>query len=357
MILRHQVVLKNVWHLCKRDVSGMDVNLFNYELPKDLIARYPLERGSERLLVVERTTGNISHLSFRDILSFLHAGDILVLNDTRVIPARIMGRKETGGRAEILLIRSIDERKWKCLIKAAKTPKNNARIIIRENLTATVESKEADVYVVSFSDPEQILLVGSVPLPPYIEREPEEADAYTYQTVYAKHDGSIAAPTAGLHFTTEILEAVRSMGVELVNVTLHVGPGTFTPVRTNSVEEHTMHDEDYYVTEHAANVLNRAMQQGRRIVAVGTTTMRVLEHLLKKYDRIVSGRGSTNLFIYNGFSFRGAGALLTNFHLPCSTLLMLVSAFGGYELIMDAYKEAIKQRYRFFSYGDAMLIV
>jgi S-adenosylmethionine:tRNA ribosyltransferase-isomerase len=335
----------------------MDISKYNYELPKELIAKYPLERGTERLLVVERVTGKISHLTFQDILPYFQAGDLLVLNDTRVIPARIIGRKETGGKVEILLVKKIDDQYWKCLLKASKTMRNGAEIIIGDELTATVKNRDGDVYIISFSRPEQVLRAGSVPLPPYLEREPEEADSYTYQTVYAKHDGSIASPTAGLHFTTKFLQTVQSVGVELVNVTLHVGPGTFIPVRTQTLEEHIMHEEDYSVSELAAKSLNDAMKQGRRIVAVGTTTMRVLEHLMKERDMIIPGAGSTNLFIYNKFAFKCANALLTNFHLPCSTLLMLVSAFGGYDLIMKAYKEAIERRYRFFSYGDAMLII
>ena len=336
---------------------GVDTSRFNYHLPKDLIARYPLERGTERLIVVERATGQIFHGQFGDIISYFHAGDLLVLNDTRVIPARLLGKKETGGKVEVLLVKKLDDTRWQCLIKASKTPNVGTIIYFTELLTATVRSREGGTFIVSFSNPDLVLRVGSVPLPPYLEREPEEADSYTYQTVYARYDGSVASPTAGLHFSGEFLKKIESLGVELVFVTLHVGPGTFTPVRTKIVETHTMQSEDYAVTKQTAQTLNEAMVQGRRIVAVGTTVTRVLEHLMKAHGKIVACTGATDLFIYNGYVFKCAGALLTNFHLPCSTLLMLVSAFGGHELVMRAYNEAIARRYRFFSYGDAMLII
>jgi S-adenosylmethionine:tRNA ribosyltransferase-isomerase len=226
-----------------------------------------------------------------------------------------------------------------------------------DKLEALVEKKEGKYYVLTFSDKKKVLSIGKIPLPPYIDREPEEKDSESYQTVYARHDGSVASPTAGLHFTQDMLLTIESSGIEIVYVTLHVGPGTFTPVRTDIIEEHTMHPEEFSVTDKAADAINNAKAQGKRIISVGTTTTRVLEHLMHSQGRICPGKGSTDIFIYNGFSFKTVGALLTNFHLPCSTLLMLVCAFGGHDLIMKAYKEAVERRYRFYSYGDAMLII
>ena len=335
----------------------METEKFNYHLPRKLIARYPLERGTERLLVVERHTGRIRHLQFQDILSYLHPGDVLVMNDTKVIPARLMGRKETGGSVEVLLLKRIEGARWRCLASASKRTRPGALISFGEKLTAVVEQKEGNEFVLDFSDEARVLTEGRVPLPPYIDREPEDLDREAYQTIYARHDGSIASPTAGLHFTRDMLGRISSSGIELVYVTLHVGPGTFTPVRTASVEEHTMHDEEFFVSDEAAKAVQTAIAQKRRIVAVGTTTTRVLEHLLRSRGKVVPGRGSTDIFIYDGFDFRAVDVLLTNFHLPCSTLLMLVSAFAGHELVMKAYHEAVEQRYRFFSYGDAMLII
>lgn len=335
----------------------MDINHYQYDLPKELIAKYPLERGKERLLVLERETGTISHRTFGDLLGYFRNGDLMVMNDSRVIPARIMGKKPTGGRVEILLIRKTGSLQWQCLLKASKTPRNGTVIEIDETLDAMVTGRVGDIFTIAFSDPEKILRKGTVPLPPYLERESEEADRFTYQTVYARKDGSIASPTAGLHFSEDFLKTIESAGTELAYVTLHVGPGTFLPVRTSNIEEHVMHDEEYEMTENAAHAIHSAMGQGRRIIAVGTTTVRVLEHLMMKSSRIVPDRGFTDLFIYPGFAFKSVGALLTNFHLPGSTLLMLACAFGGREKVMKAYREAIREKYRFYSYGDAMLII
>jgi S-adenosylmethionine:tRNA ribosyltransferase-isomerase len=337
--------------------ADTDISRYHYDLPKEFIAKYPLERGKERLLVLERRTGKIHHRTFGDLLAYFRSGDLMVMNDSRVIPARIVGRKPTGGRIEILLIRKTGSEEWQCLLKASKTPGNGTVIEIDDTLDALVTGRDGDVFTVAFSDPEQVFSKGTVPLPPYLERESEEADLFTYQTVYARKDGSIASPTAGLHFTGDFLKTIESAGTELAYVTLHVGPGTFLPVRTRNIEEHVMHDEEYEVTEHAACAINTAMQQGRRIVAVGTTTVRVLEHLMKKNSRIIPGRDFTDLFIYPGFEFQSVGMLLTNFHLPGSTLLMLVCAFGGHDHVMRAYQEAIREKYRFYSYGDAMLII
>jgi S-adenosylmethionine:tRNA ribosyltransferase-isomerase len=330
---------------------------FSYHLPRELIARYPLPRGKARLLVVDRAGRRILHRRVEDLRTFLGPGDVMVLNDTKVIPARLMGRKETGGGAEVLLLKELEPARWRCLIKASKKLRQGARIFFKEGLSGCIDERVGDEYIVSFSDQGCILTQGTMPLPPYLEREAEASDWETYQTVYALHDGSVAAPTAGLHFTPEILENLASEGVVVVFLTLHVGPGTFKPVRARKVEEHVMHKEEYSVSAQAARTIQGAMNEGRRIVAVGTTTTRVLEHLMHTRGNIVQGKGSTDIFIYNGFSFQAVDVLLTNFHLPCSTLLMLVSAFTGHDLLMEAYEEAILNRYRFFSYGDAMLII
>lgn len=334
----------------------MDISCFDYILPKELIAQYPLDRGHERLLVLDRKTGRSIHRRFDDVEEYLSKDDLLVLNDTRVMHARLLGRKETGGRVEVLLIKETGRGTWLCLLKASKPPKPGAVLVLEDSLYARVRGRQEEIYEVSFSDPERVLLCGRVPLPPYIERPPEEIDESMYQTVYARHEGSVAAPTAGLHFTPEILERIRFNGVGTAFITLHVGPGTFIPVKTEHIEDHKMHPEDFTVSKEAASTINRAVEEGRRVVAVGTTTTRVLEHLVARHGKIVPGSGSTDLFIFDGFRFKIVGALLTNFHLPCSTLLMLVSAFGGHEMIMEAYQEALKERYRFFSYGDAMFI-
>lgn len=334
----------------------MNIDKFDYHLPKELIAQYPLERGKDRLLVVNREMQDISHMDFKDFHKYLREDDLLVLNDTRVIPARLLGRKTTGGKVEVLLIKSITDVKWHCLIKASKSPREGMKILFDEGLSATIEASKYDGYEVSFSDPSLLKKVGRVPLPPYIQRRAEEIDETCYQTVYARYEGSVAAPTAGLHFTSEFLQEIQSHGVGLAYVTLHIGPGTFVPVRTQRIEDHMMHSENFCVSYDTAETINKALGKKKRIVAVGTTTCRVLEHLIIRYGKIVPGSDSTDLFIYPGFSFRCVGALLTNFHLPCSTLLMLVTAFGGYDIIMNAYKEAVEREYRFFSYGDAMFI-
>ncbi len=337
----------------------MNVNIdrYDYPLPKELIAQYPLERGRERLLVIDRKTGNIGHRCFEDLEEYLRSGDLLVLNDTRVIHARLLGRKESGGRVELLLVQRLDHQRWSCLLKASKPPRQGSTLSFGDCLTAQVEGRHEELYQIRFSDQDKILQSGRLPLPPYIEREPEELDEVMYQTVYAQNEGSVASPTAGLHFTPQFLERICKQGVRTAFVTLHVGPGTFVPVRTRRIEDHVMHSEDFIVTDEAASAINEAMAEGRRIVSVGTTTSRVLEHLMAEHGRIIPGAGSTRLFIYEGFRFRAVNAMLTNFHLPCSTLLMLVSAFTGHELIMKAYHAALKERYRFFSYGDAMFIL
>ncbi len=334
----------------------MDLRLFDYKLPPELIAQYPLPRGSERLMILYRESGDIEHRKFRDIDRYLHEGDCLVVNDTKVIPARLTGKKKTGGKVELLLVKRLEDQEWECLVRTSKTPREGTEIYLDGGMRARVEGRQGDVFRVRFSSP-RVLDAGRIPLPPYIKRMPEQIDEQTYQTVYARHAGSVAAPTAGLHFTSSFLRGLEEKGVDIVYITLHVGPGTFAPVRSKKVEEHRMHSEDFFVSEHAAKRINTALSEGRRVIAVGTTTTRVIEHLLATESKIVSGKGSTDLFIYPGFKFRGIDAVLTNFHLPRSTLLMLVCAFGGYKLVMNAYSQAIERRYRFFSYGDAMLIL
>lgn len=334
----------------------MDTGRYDYPLPKELIAQYPLERGKERLLVLDRKTGEIHHRQFEALERYLKEEDLLVLNDTRVFHARFLGKKESGGRVEMLLVKKIDDERWRCFLKASKSPKPGSMLLFHNNLTARVECRMEDMYEVSFSDPAKIPQTGQVPLPPYIDRPPAEIDETMYQTVYAREEGSVAAPTAGLHFTPEYLEKLRNKGVGTAFVTLHVGPGTFVPVRSSRVEDHKMHEEDFFVSEEAASVIEEARKKRRRIVAVGTTSTRVLEHLMAVHGSIIPGAGSTKLFIREGFQFKAVGALLTNFHLPCSTLLMLVSAFGGHDRIMNAYKAALIEKYRFFSYGDAKFI-
>jgi S-adenosylmethionine:tRNA ribosyltransferase-isomerase len=338
-------------------VTAVRTERYCYDLPRELIAQYPLERGRDRLLIADRKTRRIEHQRFEDLGDYLTPDDLLVFNDTRVIPARLIGKKKTGGKVEVLLVKKMDQTRWTCLLKASKPSRTGTEIFFENGLRAIVEGREEEFFTVSFSDPGKVLGAGRIPLPPYIEREPEAIDSQRYQTVYAREEGSVAAPTAGLHFTPEIMEDLRVRGVGTAFITLHVGPGTFMPVKTQEIEDHRMHAEEFTVSEEAASAVNNAMAQGKRVVAVGTTTTRVLEYLMAAHEKIVAGTGSTDLFIYEGFRFRCTRALLTNFHLPCSTLLMLVAAFGGYDFIMDAYRSAVEKEYRFFSYGDAMLII
>ncbi len=335
----------------------MRTDRYRYNLPREFIAQYPLDRGRDRLLVADRGSLKIEHRRFEDLGAFLTPEDLLVFNDTRVIPARLMGRKKTGGRVEVLLVRRLAPERWSCLLRASKPSRAGAEIFFENGLRATVEGRDEEFFMVSFSDPGKVLDAGRIPLPPYIDRDPEAIDAERYQTVYAREEGSVAAPTAGLHFTPEVMENLRARGVGTAFITLHVGPGTFVPVKTEEVEDHRMHAEDFVVPAEAASAINSAMAEGKRVVAVGTTTTRVLEYLMATHGEIVAGTGAADLFIYEGFRFKCVGALLTNFHLPCSTLLMLVTAFGGYGFIMDAYRSAVEKEYRFFSYGDAMLII
>lgn len=330
---------------------------FHYPLPNELIARHPVPRGQARLMVVDRAAQGIRHAVFEDLGSFLKPGDCLVLNNTRVIPARLFGRKITGGQVEVLLVKQRDTLVWECLAHASKPLRPGGVICFEHGFTATVTERLGELYRITFNQPGCLAALGEIPLPPYIDRMVEERDGEDYQTVFACHDGSVAAPTAGLHFTRPFLDGLSLRGIEVVYITLHVGPGTFQPVRTERIEEHRMHAEDFSVSPAAAAAIRKAKHEGRRVIAVGTTTTRVLEHLRQTHVEIVPGEGTTDIFMWPGFVFRCVDALITNFHLPCSTLLMLVSAFGGYDLIRGAYRQAVEERYRFFSYGDAMLIL
>ena len=339
----------------------MKLSDFDYELPEELIAQTPIKtRDQSRLMVLDKKTGEVVHKHFYDIKSELHKGDVLVLNDTKVIPARLIGTKEdTGAVIELLLLKDLGNNIWECLSRPAKRLKVGTIVTFQDKLKAeVVEKKEEGIVHVKLLY-EGILMeildeLGMMPLPPYIHEKLE--DKNRYQTVYAKNIGSAAAPTAGLHFTEELLEEVKSMGVEILFVTLHVGLGTFRPVEEENILEHHMHTEFYQMNKEVADQLNKAKKEGRKIYAVGTTSTRTLETIMHKYHEFRECSGNTDIFIYPGFKFMAIDGLITNFHLPKSTLLMLVSALSSREIILNAYKEAVKEKYRFFSFGDAMFI-
>ena len=340
----------------------MKTDDFDYELPKELIAQTPLKNRSEsKLLVMDRVTGALEHKHFYDIIDYLNKGDALVINDTKVIPARIIGvKEETGAVIELLLLKDEVGDTWECLAKPQKRLKVGTIITFGNGeLKAKVrETREEGITIVDLIY-DGILMeilehLGTMPLPPYIHEKLKDQDRY--QTVYAKNYGSAAAPTAGLHFTTELLDKIKAKGIEIVHITLHVGLGTFRPVNVEDVTKHVMHTEHYIVTKEAADKLNEIKANGGKIIAVGTTSVRTLETVISKNDKFVPSNDDTNIFIYPGFTFRAIDGLITNFHLPKSTLVMLVSAFSSKENIMNAYQEAIKHNYRFFSFGDAMFI-
>ena len=342
----------------------MNVNDFDYELPRELIAQDPLEdRASSRLMLLHKDSGEIEHHIFREIPSLLRAGDCLVINNTKVIPARLIGSREgTGAAIEVLLLKRVEgkENTWETLVKPGKKARIGTKIVFGDGLLSgeVVDIVEEGNRIVRFSFDgifEEILdRLGQMPLPPYITHELK--DKNRYQTVYAKYDGSAAAPTAGLHFTKELLDEIRGMGVNIAEITLHVGLGTFRPVKAETVEEHHMHSEFYQVDENAARLINETRSRGGRVIAVGTTSCRTLESAGKEDGSISPCSGWTDIFIYPGYRFKMVDALITNFHLPKSTLVMLVSALAGREHILAAYREAVKERYRFFSFGDAMFI-
>ncbi len=342
---------------------------YEYELPGELIAQKPLgRRDHSRLLRLQRASGEISHHRFDSVGRFLAPGDVLVVNDTAVVPARLLGRKKSGGRVEVLLLdcaagvqRTGNGRfACDCLVKSAKPSPVGTRIVFGEGLTGDIISAEQGRCRVEFSGGEDFDGVldrfGHVPLPPYIRRTDENGDRTAYQTVYAAVRGAVAAPTAGLHFTTDLLEELKHKRVSIAAITLHVGYGTFAPVRSEDIRGHRMHAERYIIPPAAAARINAARAKGRRVVAVGSTTMRTLEFAADETGRVTAGSGRCDLFIYPGYRFRTIDAMITNFHLPRSTLLMLVAAFAGRELILQAYREAMRHGYRFYSYGDAMMI-
>ena len=342
----------------------MQLNDFEYSLPVDLIAQEPAERRElSRMLVVDRTTGSFHDDAFANFPERLRTGDVLVLNNTKVFPARLFGRSETGARVEIFLIDQISDTSWVALARPARRLHPGKRIDFGAELNGSIVEVRPDGRVlVEFyceGEFEDILSrAGRTPLPPYIKRDSTaiDTDRPRYQTVYAKSSGAIAAPTAGLHFTDEVLERIRANGVEIVEVTLHVGYGTFEPVRAEDLSQHSVLPERYEISDPAANALNRARAEGRRIVAVGTTTTRTLESVVAKHDGFVGGGDLAELTITPGYRFKAVDAMLTNFHLPRSSLLILVSTFGGHELIMDSYRHAVSSGYRFYSYGDCMFI-
>ncbi len=341
----------------------MKTSDFYYDLPKELIAQTPAEpRDSSRLLVLDRQSGETEHKHFYDIIDYLDEGDLLVCNDSRVLPARIYGIKEpTGARVEFLLLKQISGNRWETLCKPGKKAKEGARFSFGDGLLyATVaEVKDDGNRIVDFECDENFFStldkIGQMPLPPYITEELKDKERY--QTVYSHELGSAAAPTAGLHFTTELMDKIRAKGVNIAYVTLHVGLGTFRPVKVDDVTKHKMHSEHYEVPAKTAELIKKTKQNGKRVIAVGTTSCRTLESVAAEHGEVIPCEGYTEIFIYPGFEFKVLDGLITNFHLPESTLIMLVSAFAGYDNIMNAYKIAVKERYRFFSFGDAMCIL
>ncbi|HZG80291.1 MAG TPA: tRNA preQ1(34) S-adenosylmethionine ribosyltransferase-isomerase QueA [Brevibacillus sp.] len=342
----------------------MDVQQFDFELPEHLIAQHPLEdRTASRLLVLNKETGNILHQRFTNLIDHLVPGDVLVLNDSRVLPARLIGEKEgTGAKIEVLLLKSLGDDRWETLVKPGKRVKPGTVVVFGDGLLRCdcEESTDMGGRIVRFSYEgifyEILERLGTMPLPPYIHEQLEDQERY--QTVYARERGSAAAPTAGLHFTKEYLEQIAAKGVHITTITLHVGLGTFRPVSADRVEEHVMHAEYYEISQETADVVNAAKEEGRRVIAVGTTSCRTLETVGSAHGgRLAATSGWTDIFIYPGYPFSIIDGMLTNFHLPKSTLVMLVSALAGKENILNAYKSAVEQEYRFFSFGDAMLII
>jgi len=334
---------------------------FDFELPEELIAQTPLEkRDSSKLLVLNKKTGNITHTQFSNIINYLNKGDVLVLNDTKVLPARLMGiKEETNASIEILMLKEVNKDEWECLVKPAKRVKIGTVINFGNILKGTCTNTfDEGIRHIKF-EYEGIFLevldkLGEMPLPPYIHEKLKDKDRY--QTVYAKEVGSAAAPTAGLHFTNELLEKIKEKGVIVTNITLHVGLGTFRPVNVEDVTKHEMHSEFYTMSKETADILNKAKEENRRIISVGTTSTRTLETVFNLYEKFEECSGWTKIFIYPGYEFKAITSLITNFHLPKSTLIMLVSALASKEYIMNAYKEAVLNEYRFFSFGDSMFI-
>lgn len=341
----------------------MNVEEFDYDLPESLIAQTPLkDRDQSRLLVLGRNSGNIEHKHFKDVIDYLETGDTLVLNDTRVMPARLFGLKEeTGAKVEMLMLTRIENNDWEVLLKPAKRIKVGNKLSFGEGkiIAECIEELDQGGRIMRLHYEgileERLNELGEMPLPPYIKERLDDPDRY--QTVYAKESGSAAAPTAGLHFTDELLDEIRAKGINIAFITLHVGLGTFRPVSVEDINDHEMHSEYYQMTQETADLLNQTKKEGHRIISVGTTSTRTLETIRRDYNEFVAVSGWTDIFIYPGFTYKAIDGLITNFHLPKSTLVMLVSAFSSRENILNAYKEAVKLDYRFFSFGDAMLII
>ena len=343
----------------------MKVSDFNYELPKELIAQHPLEKRDEsRLMVLHRDTKEIEHKTFKDIIKYLKPGDCLVINNTKVIPARLYGKiigKETEKLVEFLLLKQLENDNWEVMVRPGKKLKKSVQVefgegLLKAEILEILENGNRKVHFEYEGIFNEILdKIGLMPLPPYITEKLEQKDRY--QTVYAKYEGSAAAPTAGLHFTEELLEQIKAKGIEIANVTLHVGIGTFRPVKVENVEEHKMHTEHFYIKKEDADKINKAKREGHRVIAVGTTSCRVLETIANEKGEVTETEADTGIFIYPGYKFKCMDSLITNFHLPESTLIMLVSSLAGKEFVMKAYKKAVEEKYRFFSFGDAMLIL
>lgn len=339
----------------------MKVSEFNYDLPEELIAQTPIEKRDEsRLMVLNKEKQTIEHKTFKDIINYLEPGDVLVRNNTKVIPARLYGKKETGANVEFLLLNNIEGDIWECIVRPGNKLHVGTKVVFGEGILKAdiLEVMPGGTRKVVFSYDgifnEILDKIGLMPLPPYIHEELKQKDRY--QTVYAKYNGSAAAPTAGLHFTPELLQKLEEKGIIIANVTLHVGIGTFRPVKEETVEAHEMHSEHYYIKQEDVDKINNAKKKGKRVIAVGTTSCRVLETIADENGIVKETEGDTQIFIYPGYQFKCLDGLITNFHLPQSTLLMLVSALAGKDYIMEAYEEAVKEKYRFFSFGDAMFI-
>jgi len=338
----------------------MNVSDFYFDLPDELIARYPLkERTASRLLYLQGSTGATEHLHFRDLPRLLQKGDLLVFNNTRVIPARLFGRKETGGKVEILIERVTGEQEVLAHVRASKALKPGQGVILEDGSILRMLERQDSLFRLTLESSEPVLelvdRIGHMPLPPYVDRPDESADRERYQTVYAREAGAVAAPTAGLHFDEAMMQSLPALGVETAFVTLHVGAGTFQPVRVERIEDHVMHSEIVHVPPATVDAIARARARGGRVIAVGTTSVRSLESASRE-GQVYPFRGETDIFIHPGYRFQTVDAMITNFHLPESTLIMLVSAFAGHSHVMAAYREAVAERYRFFSYGDAMFV-
>lgn len=340
-------------------MAHMHLNDFNFDLPSDLIARYPLaQRSASRLLCVDKHDGSLNHAHFTAVFDRINPGDLLIFNDTKVIPARIFGQKTTGGQVEVLVERIRDRERILAQVRVSKPPRLGDYLLFPGGIQLEVLAKQHQFYELRYTKSDKSILevieaIGQIPLPPYMHRAPDESDKERYQTVYAKHKGSVAAPTAGFHFDETLLQQLREKKVDMGYLTLHIGAGTFAPVRTDDIREHKMHSEYFEISAELCEKIKACKARGNRVIAVGTTSLRALE------SASASGvtqafSGDTNIFIYPGYEFKCVDALITNLHLPCSTLLMLVSAFAGYDKVMRAYQEAVAQSYRFYSYGDAM---